>query len=91
MGMESTSLSRTLKRLEDQGLIYRRKDDFDGRMVRIFLTDEGNKLRKLAKETILGFNNEVRSHIDPKKLETFFEVMDIIGSILERQKNLRAA
>ena len=41
MGMESTSLSRTLKGMEAQGFIQRRADAEDKRRVRVFLTEEG--------------------------------------------------
>ena len=41
MGMEPTSLSRTLKGMEEKGLIERRPDPNDGRSVRVFLTNNG--------------------------------------------------
>lgn len=91
MGMESTSLSRTLKRMEDQGLITRKRDENDGRMVRILLTDRGKDLRSLAKLTILDFNEEVREHLSADDLKNFFHVMETISGILEKQKNLRSA
>ena len=49
MGMEPTSLSRTLKNMEDAGLIYRKSDTVDKRKSLVFLTDEGVEKRKLAK------------------------------------------
>ena len=42
MGLESRSLTRMLKSMEEKGWIYRQKDPEDGRSVRIFLSDEGN-------------------------------------------------
>ena len=42
MGMEATSLSRTLKSMEGQGLIERRQDEHDRRSVRVFLTEDGS-------------------------------------------------
>lgn len=41
MGMEATSMSRIIKSMEDKGLIFRKQDEKDKRMVRIFLTPEG--------------------------------------------------
>ena len=43
MGMEPTSLSRTLKTMEEKGFIRREEDKLDKRIVRIFLTEEGLK------------------------------------------------
>ena len=41
MGMEATSLSRTLKSLEEKKLIERKPNPIDGRSVLIYLTDRG--------------------------------------------------
>jgi DNA-binding MarR family transcriptional regulator len=43
MGMEATSLTRTLKTMEEKGLIIRKKNTDDGRGVLIFLTEFGKK------------------------------------------------
>ena len=43
MGMEATSLSRTLKTMEAKGLIERKPNPEDGRGVLIFLTEFGKK------------------------------------------------
>ncbi|MEM8899700.1 MAG: MarR family transcriptional regulator, partial [Bacteroidota bacterium] len=53
MGMETRSLTRMLARLEEMGLIYRQKDPNDGRMVRIFLTEEGQKKKAYSKEVVI--------------------------------------
>ena len=41
MGLETRSLTRMLKTLEEKGYIYRKKDINDGRSVRIYLTEIG--------------------------------------------------
>ncbi len=46
MGMEATSLTRTLKTLEEKGLIIRKKNPDDGRGVLIYLNDLGKKIRE---------------------------------------------
>ena len=84
MGLEARSLTRLLKSLEEQGAIYRKVDVTDKRCVRIYLTEEGKKGRERAKETVLRFNELVREEIPKEKLETFFEVVQHINKILER-------
>ncbi len=74
MGMEPTSLSRTLKAMEEKGLIYRKSDDIDKRKVLIFLTDEGVEKRRLARDFVLNFNHTLMESIPNGKLKTFFEV-----------------
>ena len=53
MGMEATSLTRTLKSMEQRGLIVRKKNPADGRGVLIYLTDLGKEKRELSKNTVL--------------------------------------
>jgi len=78
MGMEPTSLSRLLKNMEDSGLIYRKGDQTDKRVVRIYLTEKGAAARKISKKTILDFNEKLLKRISKKDLETFIRVFDII-------------
>jgi DNA-binding MarR family transcriptional regulator len=84
MGLEARSLTRLLKTLEEQGAIYRQVDATDKRCVRIYLTEEGKKGRERAKETVLRFNEVVREEIPKEKLEVFFDVIQHINKILEK-------
>lgn len=78
MGMEPTSLSRLLKSMETRGLIYRKGDDEDKRVVRIFLTEEGVKKRNLAKETVLSFNEKLMKEISQDELKQLIKILGII-------------
>lgn len=86
LGMESTSLSRILKSLEDNGLIYRKKDQKDKRMVRIFLTDQGIEKRRVAKKVVSGFQELISEEIPQSKLSMFFEVMESVNCVIEKYK-----
>lgn len=81
MGIEKSSLSRTLKQMEDAGLIYRKTDKDDRRIIRIYLTPHGVNKRKLAKKAVLDFNNKVFSRIDPERLKIFQEVIEEITEV----------
>lgn len=85
MGMESTSLARTLKTMEEKNLIYRQVDDKDKRRVKILLTEDGKKLRTTAKDVVIKFNNHIQSKIKAKKLTTFFEVIQQINDIIDNE------
>ena len=87
MGMEATSLSRTLKTLENKGLIIRKPNPDDGRSVLLKLTKEGLEKRDLSKSFVLKFNERVAQHVDAKKLETFREVSEIIIELIQ-SKNI---
>lgn len=85
MGMEPTSLSRTLKTMEEKGLIYRREDKSDKRIVRIFLTEEGLNGRYIARDVIFGFNNKVLARIPEKELRLFRKVISTVSAIIDEE------
>jgi MarR family transcriptional regulator, organic hydroperoxide resistance regulator len=86
MGMEATSLTRTLKTLEEKGLIYRKKNPKDGRGVLIYLTDFGKEKRAQSKETVLKFNETIRKNISEEKFQNFIEVSEIINELITEKK-----
>jgi DNA-binding MarR family transcriptional regulator len=84
MGLEARSLTRLLKSMEEKGLIYREADAADKRLVRIVLTKEGKKKRDTSKQTVLRFNEAVRNQIDDSRLSVFFEVLQQINRMIEK-------
>jgi DNA-binding MarR family transcriptional regulator len=86
MGMEATSLTRTLKSMEEKGLITREKNPDDGRGVLIYLTEFGKEKRELSKNTVLKFNEAVRKNISDEQLQHFMEVSEIINELIHEKK-----
>lgn len=86
MGLEARSLTRLLKSMEEKGLITRKTDEQDKRSVRIMLTGEGLKRREKARETVLRFNMTVKNAIPVRKLDVFFEVVQDINLMIERNE-----
>lgn len=86
MGMEATSLTRTLKTLEEKGLIVRQKNPNDGRGVLIILTDLGKQMREQSKISVLKFNEVVKKNITEEKLLHFIEVADTINELISEKK-----
>jgi DNA-binding MarR family transcriptional regulator len=84
MGLEARSLSRLLKTMEEKGLICREADRTDKRMVLIVLTKEGKKKKEKARETVLRFNEAVRTRLEANKLDIFFQVLGDIQKIIEK-------
>ena len=78
MGMTSSSLSRLLKNMEDDGLIYREADKDDKRIVKIFVTQTGFKLREKVKEVVVNFNKDLMQKISPEELSAFKKVNQVI-------------
>lgn len=86
MGMESTSLSRTLKSMEEKGLITREPNPDDGRSVLICLTEFGVEMREYSKAVVLNFDERVRDEISEQDYMTFIEVARSIIDIANNKK-----
>lgn len=82
LGMESRSLTRMLKAMEEKRWVYREKDSNDGRSVRIFLTDLGKEKRELSRRAVKEFNKKVHSMVNDEKMNTFFEVLNELTDIV---------
>jgi DNA-binding MarR family transcriptional regulator len=86
MGMEATSLSRTLKNMEEKGLIYRKKNPNDGRSVLIFLTDYGIDMRNISRKKVYSFNETINKNLSPEKIANFHEVSNTIVDLIQQRK-----
>lgn len=86
MGMEPRSLTRMLANMEESGLIYRRPDPNDGRMVRIFPTEFGLEVKAVSKEVVISFNKALYNTIPKEKLDAFFEVIDTIHEVVKHKE-----
>lgn len=90
MGMESSSLSRMIKTLEDADLIIRSADSVDKRKVKITLTPKGQVKKDSAKTIVRNFNELIEEKIGTQRK---VELMTILGEIAdlaeERLKELK--
>ena len=84
MGMEPRSLTRMIKTLQDNGVIEKRADKDDKRMVRLFLTKEGKKLRKQATNIVVQFNQKIREEIPDEELEQCFNTLNKVNQIIDK-------
>lgn len=89
MGLESRSLTRSLKNLEQKGYIYKEKDAFDKRSVRIYLTEKGKDKKGKAIEAVKTFNQFVRERVPEDKLNTFMQVSRLIIDWTEGNEELK--
>ncbi|HIB48329.1 MAG TPA: MarR family transcriptional regulator [Flavobacteriaceae bacterium] len=86
MGMEATSLSRTLKSMEQKGLIERRPNPEDGRGVLIHLTPFGKEMRKFSKGVVLRFDEAVREHVSDEDLAIFKKVANTMMELINNKR-----
>lgn len=81
LGMEATSLVRTLGSMEEKGWIKRKKDPNDARRVMITLTAKGKQKRDISKAAVQAFNQAIEKKIGKEKLRVFTEVLHQINLI----------
>ena len=85
MGMESRSLTRTLKSMEEDNLIKRVPDQKDKRVIRIVLTEYGITQREIAKKVVIDFNTIIYDKLDDTEKENFFSSIGKINEVLESE------
>ncbi len=78
MGMGSSSLTRLLKSMESNGLIYKESNQEDRRVTLIYLTEKGNALRKRIKEMVIAFNQKVMHEISIEEMNVYIKVSESI-------------
>ncbi len=74
LGVQPPTVTKMVSRLATQGLVYRQVSEFDGRLARVFLTDEGllriqqvdRVWKRLEKEALAGLDDKDRKKL--KKL-----------------------
>jgi DNA-binding MarR family transcriptional regulator len=86
MGMEATSLSRSLNKLEGAGVIVRKPDPNDKRKALIYLTPLGMDWREVAKRVVVEFNEKIQSHFEKEEMDTFFAILKKINKIINESK-----
>jgi MarR family transcriptional regulator, organic hydroperoxide resistance regulator len=84
IGLETRSLTRMLKTMEEKGLIYKQADPQDKRSVRIFLTEDGKSKKERSINTIMDFNQQLREVVSEEDLSTFFGIFEKIQMVIDQ-------
>jgi DNA-binding MarR family transcriptional regulator len=86
LGMEARSLTRMLKSLEASGLVYKKQDKTDKRLVRIYLTEAGLEKRRFSRDAVIFFNQRIRERVSDGQLDSFFHTMNTIVETIDEYK-----
>jgi DNA-binding MarR family transcriptional regulator len=85
LGLDSGTLTPLLKRLEERGLVERRRDREDERVVKIFLTADGKALRTKAKKIPQQLADKAGYDVeDPKQLAALGKLRDELAALTAR-------
>jgi DNA-binding MarR family transcriptional regulator len=91
IGLETRSLTRMLKTMEEKALIFKQADPVDKRSVRIFLTEEGKRKKEISVESVRSFNLEVRAELTEEELTSFFGVIAKIQKVIDQLQSKEGA
>ena len=85
LGLDSSTLTRNIQKLETLDLVLRKQDNFDKRVFRVHLTKKGRVIVEQFENLLLDLNYSMLKHIDlddqeniPEMLEKLVWAMDCI-------------
>ncbi len=81
LALESSTITPPVKRMEEAGLVTRKRSTVDERQVHVWLTDAGRKV--LVKSNCLGQALVERSGMDLKQFDAFNEQAKALRAALE--------
>jgi len=90
LGMESTSLTRIIRSLEEKKLLNRVPDKTDKRKMKLVLTAKGKAQKELAKNIVRNFNHLAEVKLGKERMQEFHCTIDeIIKLADERSRMIR--
>ncbi|WP_334312327.1 MarR family winged helix-turn-helix transcriptional regulator [Cognatishimia sp. SS12] len=78
-GLMMPSLTRIVKRMCENGLITRVKDETDGRRQTLSLTDAGHAMIEANKDVALGIVNGFKERLGPENYEILLDLLQAIS------------
>jgi DNA-binding MarR family transcriptional regulator len=88
LGMESTSLTRIIRSLEEKKLLNRVPDKTDKRKMKLVLTAKGKAQKELAKNIVRNFNHLAEVKLGKEKIEEFHCTIDEIIKLADERSRL---
>ena len=85
LDIEQATMANTLARMERDGLIVRKKDESDGRIQRVWLTERSRSLRAPAIEAALAENADALSGLSEDEKRQFISLMQTVIATKTRQ------
>ena len=76
LGLDTSTLTRNIQKLENLGLVERKGDSYDKRIQKTILTMRGIKITEEIDEMLLEINNLILEHIDLDAQENMCELLE---------------
>ena len=85
--MKGSTISVTIGKLEQKGMIYRKADNYDMRCVRVFLTEKGKELSEKRNDILKEIENKGKKNLTPREIkEAVFVLETYLKNLLENKK-----
>jgi DNA-binding MarR family transcriptional regulator len=78
--VEPISLTRMIDRMEESGLIERRRDPADRRAWRLFLTERSRQVIDQVRTKLAGLEDEMVAGLEPAQREALAQFLEMIRS-----------
>lgn len=83
LNIRPTSLSETIKRLEEKGMIRRTSDENDKRTYMISLTEKGDEEFEQIRKSYTSEHKEWLDVLTREELDTFYKILDKINASMK--------
>ena len=78
LGLDTSTLTRNIQKLEKMELIKRNHDSYDKRVQKAVLTEKGDEMVELLEEYLLEMNHSIMEQIDLDSQENITEILEKI-------------
>ena len=76
LGLDPSTLTRNIQKLEKLGLVERKHDSYDRRVQRAVLTKQGSEVVNEIDEILLQMNHLIMNQIDLDSQENIYDVLE---------------
>ena len=76
LGLDASTLTRNIQKLENLGLVKRKHDSYDKRVQKAILTKRGVEITEDIEEILLQMNNSIIEQIDLDTQENMCELLE---------------
>ena len=80
--VDKAAITRVIKILEKKGMLYRKRDEVDRRLKRLFLTEEGKKLEPIIKDIVKKIMDYVAGGFSEAEGEFLIKGINIMATRL---------
>ena len=78
LGLDTSTLTRNIQKLEKMELIKRNHDSYDKRVQKAVLTEKGDEIVELLGESLLEMNHSIMEQIDLDSQENITDILEKI-------------